>query len=109
MAVIKQKTVGGMTYKLRQAKTEKEGKQYEYYVTEDGSPIDDPVYTRRRAMQQFRETINAVQRAEGEDRAASRGPSIPGFGQSTGERSMSPLGLGMEDDDDDKDSGLPFW
>lgn len=84
MPTIKSRTIGGKTYSLKQYETSKDGKQYEYYVTEDGRRIDDPVYTREAGMRQFRETVNAIQRAEGKDRNESRGPSIPGFGTSDG-------------------------
>lgn len=114
MAVIKQKTIGGETYVLKQEKTFKDDKQFEYFVAkQNGGPVGDPVYTRREGMQMFRETVRAVQRAEGEDRNEARGgmgPSMPAFGDSGGGSPGLP-GFGMDEEDDDDDDGpsLPFF
>lgn len=109
MPTIKQKTIGGSTYELKQDKTSRSGKQYEYYVTEDGQMIDDPVYTREAGMREFRETVDAIRRAEGNDRSESRGPSLPDLGGgSGGEPSIPQFGPDVNEDDDDE-PGLPFF
>lgn len=98
MPTIKQKTIGGRTYELKQHDTDRPGKQHEYFVTEDGQRIDDPVYTRAAGERQFEETVSAIRRAEGEDRARDRGPSLPGLG---GGPPAGGFLFGDEPDDDD--------
>lgn len=105
MPTIKQKTTGGRTVKLKRYETQKPGKQYEYYVTAGGSIVDDPVYTREDGMRQFRDTVQTVRRAEGEERTANRGPSLPGFGG--GGMMGGPSFHGDKDGDDDDEPFLP--
>lgn len=99
MAILKQKKIGGRTYKLHQRKTDRSGKQYEYYVSEDGNQIGDPVYTRDRGMDEWRETINAIQRAEGEDRNESRGMGL-GVQPQGIDVGQGDFGFSSKDDDD---------
>lgn len=62
MPAVRQKTVDGRTYKLMKAKTERSGTEYEYYVTENGNPVEDPVYSRSEGDRQFEETIRLVKK-----------------------------------------------
>lgn len=113
MDVLKSKTIGGKTYELRRTPTDRGGKQYEYYVTESGGRIDDPVYTRERGMQQWRETVQAIRRAEGKERSNSRSDTeLFGFGNV--EPRGNPLGdiIGTPDEttmgDDGGGPDMPF-
>lgn len=123
MPVIKQKTVGDDTLQLKRVKTQKPGKQWEYYVTEQGGgPIDDPVYTREDAMQQFRETVSAYERANEADRnerggfmgGGFMGGGGGGFGGSDGsDDGPTPVGMGFmgsdDGDENDDDDGFRFF
>lgn len=108
MPTIKQKTVDGRTYELKRYRTDKPGKQYEYYVTEDGAKMDDEVYTREAGERQFRETIQVVETAAEKDRGGGGG-GFPGVGGPAGGGASIP-GIGRaRDEDDDGDPELPFF
>lgn len=128
MPVIKQKTVGDRTIQLRRAQTEKTGKQYEYFVTDDTDslPLTRPVYTKDEGMQQFREQVTEADMELAESRGqesfdrdnSSGGGGLLGgaLGAPSGGGGGGPTIPGMggpartDDDDDDDDDGpyLPF-
>jgi len=79
MPAIKRKTIGGKTYALNRYPTEKRGKEYEYYVTQDGKRLGKTVYTKKEAMQRWREVVEFNEKAAN-DTKQRQGPTIPGFG-----------------------------
>jgi len=130
MAVIKQKTVGDRTIQLRRGQTEKAGKQYEYFATDDTDslPLTQPVYTKEEGMQDFREQVTEADMDLAESRGqesfdrdntnggggllggALGGPSGGGGGGGPTIPGMGGPARTDDDEDDDDDDGpyLPF-
>lgn len=104
MEILKQKRIGGKTYELRRERTNRSGKQYAYYVTENGKRVDDPVYSRKEGREEWSATIQHIRRAEGEDRNEARSPGFS-FGIAGGDRAPD-FRVGFDPDDDSDDDGL---
>lgn len=122
MPTVKRRSVGDTTLQLKRYKTDRPGKEFEYYVTdEQGSKIGKTVYTRREGMERLREEAQEFARARkaGREQALARQeqrPSLPDFGDRpavSGEVSIP--GLGPVDSDvdgdtnDDDQPSLPFF
>lgn len=136
METIKQKSVGGVRYTLERKKTDKFGKQYEYFIragkgqtarTKTFNPKQN-YYQKREAMSAFNRIVQGKQESAGRNRSRARGeesetrqrgfgmslgggggaPQMPDFSGGAGGMPMLP-GFGMEqkdDDDDDDERGF---
>lgn len=118
MPTIRQTTVDGRTFKLKQYRTDRHGKQYEYHVTKDGRRVGGGVYTRDEGEKMFRElALGERQNNQMEPTGStSSGGPLPGAdadSRSTSEPSIPGMGTldtdGDDNTDDDDQPSLPFF
>jgi len=114
---LKTETVNGDTYRLYRQPTEMKGKQFEYFVTENGtseaSRATKMVFSMKRGKELFEETIRQVQnvdRGGGRDTDDADVGGLFGVGLGGGDPPSAeddPLSLGFGDGDaDDDDEGF---
>lgn len=77
------------------------------FVSEDGGPVEDPVYSRRAGDRQFNETIRLVKQAD--ESNSGGGPTLPGMGGGPSDEPTLPGMGGFDDDDGDDGPSLPFF